>query len=100
MNKHQRAERARKKQALIDTIAAQRSDLSQATDQWLKKTESFDRTWQTLSQLRPLVVAGVSLVSVFAVRHPKKLIRWGQRALGLWGVFRTLQSSFPRNRQN
>ncbi|EBX6937164.1 cell division protein FtsH, partial [Salmonella enterica subsp. enterica serovar Bareilly] len=47
-----------------------------------------------------LVVAGVSLFSVFAVRHPKKLIRWGQRALGLWGVFRTLQSSFPRNRQN
>lgn len=37
MNKHLRAERARKKQALIDTIAAQRSDLSQATDQWLKK---------------------------------------------------------------
>lgn len=100
MNKHQRAECARKKQALIDTIAAQRRDLSQAADQWLKKTESFDRTWQTLSQLRPLVVAGVSLASVFAVSHPKKLIRWGQRALGLWGVFRTLQSSFPRNRQN
>lgn len=100
MNKHHRAERARNKQALIDTIAAQRSDLSQAADQWLKKTESFDRTWQTLSQLRPLVVAGVSLASVFAVRHPKKFIRWGQRVLGLWGVFRTLQSSFPRNKQN
>ncbi|RUT64345.1 cell division protein FtsH (plasmid) [Morganella morganii] len=100
MNKHQRAERARKKQALIDTIAAQRSDLSQAADQWLKKTESFDRTWQTLSQLRPLVVAGVSLISVLSVRHPKKLIRWGQRALGLWGIFRTLQNNFPRNKQN
>lgn len=37
MNKHRRAERARNKQALIDTIAAQRSDLSQAADQWLKK---------------------------------------------------------------
>ena len=34
MNKHLRAERARRKQALIDTIAAQRSDLSQATEQW------------------------------------------------------------------
>lgn len=100
MNKHRRAERARNKQALIDTIAAQRSDLSQAADQWLKKTESFDRTWQTLSQLRPLVVAGVSLISVLSVRHPKKLVCWGQRALGLWGVFRTLQNSFPRNKQH
>ncbi|MBW5405473.1 YqjK-like family protein [Morganella morganii] len=100
MNKQQRAERARKKQALIDTIAAQRSDLSQATGQWLKKTESFDRTWQTLAQLRPLVIAGISLISVLSVRHPKKLVRWGQRALGLWGVFRTLQNRFPRNRQN
>lgn len=99
MNKHLRAERARKKQALIDTIAAQRSDLSQATDQWLKKTESFDRTWQTLSQLRPLVVAGVSLFSVFAVRHPKNLSA-GDNAPWDCGVFSAHFRAVSRNRQN
>lgn len=98
MNKPTRAERALRKQALIDTIAAQRSDLSQTTEHWLEKTESLDRTWQTVVQLRPLVVAGLSLISVFSVRHPKKLYRWGQRAVGLWGVIRTIQANFPRNK--
>ena len=85
MNKHLRAERARRKQALIDTIAAQRSDLSQATEQWLKNRG-----------IRPHVADIVTTASagcrrcqpVFRLCCPpsEKLIRWGQRARDC-GVF-------------
>ena len=85
---------AERKQRLLAEIVQQRIDLSSSSQHWLKVTEPYDRTWQTLVSLRPLLIAGASLLSLYSFRHPKKLVTLGKRAIGTWGIIRTLRSTF------
>nr|WP_314264333.1 YqjK-like family protein [uncultured Moellerella sp.] len=94
MTPNKRQSLAEKKQRLLAEIAQQRIDLSTSSQHWLKITAPYDRTWQTLVSLRPLLIAGASLLSLYSLRHPKKLVTLGKRAIGTWGIIRTLRNTF------
>lgn len=93
MNKTKRQQLADKKQQILADINEQRAELSEASAHWLKKTEPFDRTWHTLLSLRPLLLAGASIISIYSFKHPIKLYQWGRKALGAWGIIKTLQAT-------
>ncbi|KLN97725.1 YqjK-like family protein [Moellerella wisconsensis] len=89
---------AEKKRQLLQQIEQQRTSLSDTTQHWLKITEPYDRTWQTLISFRPILIAGASLLSLYSLRRPKKLLSWGKRALGAWGIVRTVRNSVSTHR--
>lgn len=87
---------ARRKKLLLNKIQQQRSDLGQSTQVWLDVTEPYDKAWKILTSLRPALLVGASLVSLYSVKHPKKIIRWGKRVIGAVGLIRAVQNSFKK----
>ncbi|AGO57087.1 cell division MukB family protein [Serratia plymuthica 4Rx13] len=74
-----------RKEKLIRQIQQQRLDLAENKTLWLEKTERIDRGWQTLFGLRKYLVVGSSVMALYGIRHPSKLIRWSRRAFWcLW----------------
>lgn len=87
---------AQRKKLLLNKIQQQRTDLGLGAQNWLDATEPYDKAWRILASLRPALLVGASLVSIYSIKHPKKLIQWGQRAIGAIGLIRTLQKSFKK----
>ncbi|HEI8867069.1 YqjK-like family protein [Serratia sp. AKBS12] len=83
-----------KKARLIRQIQQQRLDLADNKQQWLEKTERIDRGYQTLFGMRKYLVVGSSIMAVYGIRHPSKLIRWSRRALGAWGTIKLIRKTF------
>lgn len=83
---------ALKKQQLLTNIQQQRNVLSATSVHWLAITASYDRTWQKMLAFKPLVIASFSLIALYHIRHPKKLYRFSRRAIGIWGIAKTLQT--------
>ena len=55
---------------------------------WLEATAPIDRGWNTLLNLRSWAMVGSGLVAVWSVRHPRFLLRWTKRSLGIWSTWR------------
>lgn len=53
---------------------------------WLEATAPIDRGWNTLLNLRSWAMVGSGLVAVWSVRHPRFLLRWTKRSLGIWST--------------
>lgn len=87
---------ARRKRLLLSEIQQQRTDLGYCTQEWLDVTEPYDKAWRILVSLKPLILVGASLASLYSIKHPKKLMRWAKRAIGTFGLVRTLQKSFKK----
>ncbi|QBH97730.1 hypothetical protein EKN56_15745 [Limnobaculum zhutongyuii] len=90
MNKQQRQ---LKKNLLLKKIARQRSELAQGRQDWLEQTQSFDRGWLTLTHYPIITATGLGIAAVYGLRHPRKLILWGRRALGIWSTVNFVKNS-------
>ncbi|PWC13289.1 cell division protein FtsH [Brenneria roseae subsp. americana] len=89
-------QRNREKAQLLRAIQQQRLDLSAGKNEWLDSTAHYDRYWHSLMQWRRYWIVGSGLIALYGARHPSRLIRWGRRALGLWGTLRLLRKTFPQ----
>ncbi|MCW9586918.1 YqjK-like family protein [Klebsiella michiganensis] len=81
-------ERERQKALLLRQIQQQRLDLNASRRRWLEATAPIDRGWNTLLNLRSWAMVGSGLVAVWSVRHPRFLLRWTKRGLGIWSTWR------------
>lgn len=72
----------REKEHLIRQIQQQRLDLAESKTWWLGKTTRIDHSWQMVFSLRRYLVLGSSVMALYSIRNPSKLIRWARRALG------------------
>lgn len=83
----------RRKERLVRLIEQQRFGLSMASAQWLEQTASIDQGWQVLVRFKP-VLLGFGAVCVFgSLKSPSRLVRWGRKAMSLWGGYRMLRRS-------
>lgn len=75
-----------KKAQLLQRIEQQRVQLSNECQNWLDSTQTLDNSWQRARRHPLLVSAGVALVAVYALRHPRRLLRKGQALFALRGI--------------
>lgn len=87
-------QRDKEKVQLLRKIQQQRLDLSANKKYLLGSTAPYDRYWHNLLQWRKYWIVGSGLIAVYGVRHPSRLIRWGRRAVGLWGTLRFFRKTF------
>jgi hypothetical protein len=87
-----RQEREQRKAQLLRQIQQQRLDLASSHRSWLDVTAPIDHGWQTLKHLRSWAMVGSGLMAIWSVRHPRFLIRWTRRGLGLWSTWRMVRS--------
>lgn len=87
------------KERLIRQIQQQRLDLAEHKSLWLEKTERIDRGWQTVFGLRRYLVLGSSVMALYGIRHPSKMIRWSRRAFGAWSAIRLFKRPSPPSKR-
>ncbi len=68
-------------------------DLAEHKSLWLEKTERIDRGWQTVFGLRRYLVLGSSVMALYGIRHPSKMIRWSRR-VRCTGAIRLFKKTF------
>ncbi|CAQ85720.1 MULTISPECIES: YqjK-like family protein [Photorhabdus] len=64
-----------KKQQLLRNIQQQRLELSNNAKLWKNLTEPYDKSWQKLLSLKPYLQLGVSVISLYGLRHPVEFYR-------------------------
>ena len=92
MSKSRQQVLAQRKQQLIQKIEQQRIDLSVSSRDWLHATAPYDRAWQTVIALKPLFIAATGLISIYTIKHPRRIFSLGKKAVAAWSLARTLQS--------
>ncbi|ATM87555.1 MULTISPECIES: YqjK-like family protein [Yersinia] len=85
---------AQEKAALLREIQQQRLDLANSAAHWIEVTSPYDRGWAKIVSMRKYLMVGSSLLALYSVRHPKKLIRWSRRAVGAWGTIQLFRRTF------
>jgi hypothetical protein len=93
------AERLKRKARLLSQIQQQRLDLTACRRDWLETTASYDRSWNTFLSLRSWALVGSSVMAVWGVRHPSRLMRVAKRGLGVWSVWRLVKSTLEQQRR-
>jgi hypothetical protein len=91
-------ERARRTADLLSQIQQQRLDLSAGCRDWEYVTSPLDRGWKRLLNVRTWAIASSSLAAIWSIRHPRFLMRWGKRALGVWSSWRLLRKALRNMR--
>lgn len=86
-------DREQRKAALLSQIQQQRTTLSMASRDWLQVTAPYDRGWHTLVSLRRYIVVASSVLALWNVRRPGKIMRLAKRGFGLWSTWRVIRSS-------
>lgn len=92
-----RQEREKHKAYLLRQIQQQRLDLSASRRDWLEATQPYDRGWSRLVSLRAWVMVGSSAMAVVSLRHPRFLVRWARRGLGVWSTWRMARNILRRS---
>ncbi|BBT69341.1 YqjK-like family protein [Klebsiella sp. WP8-S18-ESBL-06] len=87
-----RQEREQRKAALLRQIQQQRLDLSASRRDWLNATQIYDRGWSRLVSLRSWAMVASSAMAVVSLRHPRFLVRWARRGLGVWSTWRMVKN--------
>lgn len=90
------SERDRRKAELLSQIHQQRFELAMAKRQWIQVTAPYDRGWHTLVSLRRYVVIAGSLLAVWNVRRPGKMMRLVKRGFSIWSTWRVARTSLNR----
>lgn len=85
-------ERQRRKTLLLRQIQQQRLDLAASRRDWLEASQPLDRGWNTLLTLRSWALVGSSALAVWSVRHPRRLVRWAKRGVGVWSTWRLVRN--------
>ena len=83
-----RQAREERKAFLLREIQQQRLDLIATRRDWLDATEVYDRGWGKLVSLRSWAIVASSAMAVVSLRHPRFLVRWARRGLGIWSTWR------------
>ncbi|MEX3018119.1 YqjK-like family protein [Kluyvera sp. STS39-E] len=83
-----RQSREERKALLLRQIQQQRLDLLASRRDWLEATEVYDRGWSKLVSLRSWVMVASSAAALVSLRHPRFLVRWARRGLGIWSTWR------------
>ncbi|TKI06936.1 YqjK-like family protein [Martelella alba] len=83
-----------RKAMLIARIHRQRQEMSAAKDQWLHATSRFDRGWVRVLHWRKYLVVGSSLLALYNIRHPSRMVRWTKRLISVIGTLKLLRSTF------
>ncbi|EPK7360844.1 YqjK-like family protein [Kluyvera intermedia] len=83
-----RQAREERKAFLLREIQQQRLDLIATRRDWLDATEVYDRGWSKLVSLRSWAIVASSAMAVVSLRHPRFLVRWARRGLGIWSTWR------------
>jgi len=78
---------------LLRRIHQQRLDLSVQKREWGYATSRYDRNWIRLVHLRKYLIAGSSLLALYNIRHPSRIIRWTKRAVGILGTLKLIRST-------
>ena len=86
-------ERQKRKAILLSQIQQQRLDLSVCRRDWLETTRAYDRGGNTLLNLRSWALVGSSVMAIWTLRHPNRLVRWTKRGFGLWSAWRLVKST-------
>lgn len=81
------------KAQLLRKIHQQRLDLVAQKREWFTATAGYDRGWNTLLGLRKYLIAGSSVLALYNIRHPSRLVRWTKRTLGLLGTIKLIRST-------
>ena len=92
-----KAERQKRKAYLLSQIQQQRLDLSASRRDWIDATRRFDRGWNTFLSLRSWALVGSSVMAVVSLRHPRFLVRWARRGLGVWSTWRMVRNILRRS---
>ncbi|WP_159565644.1 YqjK-like family protein [Budvicia diplopodorum] len=82
-----------KKALLLHKIARQRSELAVNRQAFIEYTSTFDNGCLTLMKYPKITAAGAGVIAIYVLRHPRKLMLWGRRALGIWGTLRLVRNS-------
>lgn len=82
-----RREREQRKAELLSVIQQQRLDLSACRREWATVTAPWDRGWNMLVSLRSWAMMGSGIMAIWGVRHPRFLMRWSKRGMGLWSTW-------------
>lgn len=85
-------ERQRRKALLLRQIQQQRLDLAASRRDWLEASQPLDRGWNTLLTLRAWAMVGSSVLAISSVRHPRRLVRWAKRGIGVWSTWRLVKN--------
>ena len=88
-----KAERQKRKAFLLSQIQQQRLDLSASRRDWLEATRPLDRGWNTFLNVRSWALVGTSIMAIWGVRHPSKLIRCTRRGFGVWSAWRLVKAT-------
>lgn len=83
-----RQAREERKAFLLREIQQQRLDLIATRRDWLDATAVYDRGWSKLVSLRSWAIVASSAMAVVSLRHPRFLVRWARRSLGIWSTWR------------
>ncbi|WP_199635018.1 YqjK-like family protein (plasmid) [Serratia sp. PAMC26656] len=91
-----RERRDNRKEQLLQQIAQQRQALSLLKADWLRLTAPVDRGWQSLYRCRAVIVPGVGIAALYALKFkPRRLIVWPRRALAAWGAMKFIRRRLP-----
>ncbi len=90
------SEREQRKMELLSQIKQQRLSLSVAKYQWLQTTARYDRGWHTLVSLRRYFVVAGSVLAVWNVRRPGKVMRLLKRGFSVWSTWRVVRTSLNK----
>lgn len=86
-----RQQREQHKALLLRQIQQQRLDLSASRRDWLDVTQAYDRGWNRLVSLRAWLMVASSAMAVASLRHPRFLVRWARRGVGIWSTWRMVK---------
>ncbi|HDR2787317.1 TPA: YqjK-like family protein [Enterobacter asburiae] len=88
-----KTELRQRKAFLLSQIQQQRLDLAASRRDWVDAARPLDRSWNTFLNLRSWVLVGSSVMAIWGVRHPSKLIRWTRRGFGVWSAWRLVKAT-------
>ena len=77
---------------LLQKIQQQRQELSADRQTWLAATSRYDQGWQTCLQAKRYLLPVGGILAVLSLRHPRRIIRWTKRGLGLWSSWRMVRN--------
>jgi len=93
-----KVERQKRKAYLLSQIQQQRLDLSASRRDWIEATRPLDRGWNTFLNVRAWAMVGTSIMAIWGVRHPSKLIRWTRRSFGVWSAWRLMKATLRQQK--
>ncbi|MGY4668494.1 hypothetical protein ACVW1D_003233 [Ewingella americana] len=47
--------------------------------------------------MRKYLVLGSSVLAIYGIRHPSKVVRWSRRAFGIWGTVQLFRRNFIKS---